>query len=69
MNGHDYEGITATGMSELDDDGPEWEMVNIECPYCGHSIVWTGARLACFVCEVIWKDGEEVERDRREEGR
>lgn len=67
MDGHDYDGIAATGQREMADDGDVWQMVDIECPFCGHRIEWTGTRLACFVCEVIWKDDAEVERDRIEE--
>lgn len=66
MNGHDYEGIAATGQREMEDDGDTWQMVSIKCPFCGYPIVWTGVKLACFICEVIWPDAAAVEIDRED---
>ena len=68
MNGHDFPELFSTPDDYREDDNPI-QQVNIECPFCGHHIHWTGSRLACFNCEVIWQDATAVEYDRRQQER
>lgn len=67
MNGHDHPELFSPPDDWRDDDDHGIELTDIECPFCGHAIAWTGTRLACFNCEVLWQDGAAVEYDRKQE--
>lgn len=62
MNGHS-DGYDYAPMPD-DDDGAE--QTGIECPFCGHEIVWIAPVLVCDNCEVNWDDADEIERDRQD---
>lgn len=66
MNGHDYDRIAATGQREMADDGDVWQMVDIECPFCGYDIARGAGKYFCGNCEVSWPSTAAVDADRGE---